>query len=422
MRLNTPPTDAAADESREFAADSGLWAVMALALWLNAVLMAALILLPGRGWGAWLALAAWAAGLGAAAWLLGRARAIVHDAIFSLSYRDRAFLALGIVVLFLMPAVAKGPRVLSDGFLWAAPALILAAVRPTLARLALAWTLAGAWFAAWRVEGVWLAVLGAFGVSWLAAMGTVHFAFTGEPHGLSGGWALRRAVRNALFTSIPALAAAAAAWWLWPRLGWGGAAGGGLPRKIVESGGLQPRPTARQIEPMVLADLAWRGILVLILLLLTFALLLYIRRLFLRRQRVNAIGDLLPGQVGRLSYEVKPPSPRHKPLGGLRGKIVTLWARWAAAMGGEGYERKPGETAAQFAHRLESERPEAAPPTPMTELLEKAHYGPAEPTREDLEKMRRLVEDALSEQSLRRQMPMTEAETAEDSKPDGLVQ
>ncbi|MCL5269965.1 MAG: DUF4129 domain-containing protein [bacterium] len=383
-----------------------LWTGYFLALWLNAILLAALIVFPARGWAGLIHWALWALGLGVAVLVAASSRLLIHDVLVGLTPRERLFLGLIHAMIFMLPAFSRDAHVIPSGFLWATPGLLALAATPSMARRCLAWTLAGAWMALLNPaleQGRMLLLPAGFAVSWLAGLGAVHFAFTGEPYGLAGWWPVRRVVRNALLTSIPALATAAGMWWFWPR-GRASVVGGADSLAAASP----PRRLVDQIDFMDWLTLVWRGAVTLGITFLLFVVLLYFRRLWHRSARVNVDAGLMPGQVARVEYRRaprKPPAPR---LAGMRGRIVELWGQWAAALGHEGLARRPGETARQFARRLADENLDAAPPEAMTELLERAHYDKAAPDAADLERMREFVQAELSRQSLRRRAPVEE--------------
>ena len=383
-----------------------LWSALYVALWLNACALAALVCRGGHPDGEWVV--AWcvaAAVLGAAALMTGSFRAIIHDLLIDLTPRERILSGVMVFVVFLLPALVEEPRVIPDGFLWATPLLLLLAVRPVLARGFLAWTLVGAFCAAREIGGEdGLVLILIFGSTWVLALGASHFTFTGDPHGLSGWRPIRGIARNALTAGIPAALATVVAWLVWP--------GGGLPwsrSEVAPSGAVadQQRQLSERIERIDLLALIWQSAVALLILVIVFIGLLYLRKLWLRRLRQhNDQPDMLQGQVAQLEYRqrlARPPAPR---LVGLRGRIVRLWSRWAGALEREGLGRREGETAADFARRLDHEKPEAAPPEDLTLWLERAHYGPDEPTQADVEAMRDWVHHELSRQSLRRQAPM----------------
>lgn len=389
--------------------DRGLWRLMYFAFWLCASLMAGLMLLPrdptrlgGLQWIGWtLALAL----ISAAA--CGY-RLAIHEAMVDLQLRERVFLGLAVLIVTLAPAVVESAHIIPDGLLWATPLLIFLAPSPAIARRLLAWLLLGGWLAAFHVRGLPLyLLLGVFAVSWLFAVGAVHFTFIGEGSGLSARWAARRVLRNALAVSLPALAVALLVYWIWP--------GQGLnllgPLWSPPEGAPQSEAVYHRIDSIQLLRLIWHGAVALVLTVLFFVVLLYLRRLFLGRRRGEAPSELLPGQTARMTFAQNIPEESRPSLTGRRGVLVRLWGRWAVALKNEGFGRQRGETARRFAERLVREHPEAAPPTSMTGLFEKAHYGQTEPSADDEETMRILVAEELSRQSLRMQ---TSAESLDD--------
>ena len=389
--------------------DRGLWRLMYFAFWLCASLMAGLILLPrdpsthgGLQWIGWtLALAL----ISAAA--CGY-RLAIHEAMVDLHLRERVFLGLTVLIVAISPAVVESAHIIPDGLLWATPLLIFLAPSPAIARRLLGWLLLGGWIAAYHMRGLpQYFLLGLFAVSWLFAVGAVHFVFIGEGSGLSARWAARRVLRNALTVSLPALAVAFLIYWIWPGQGLN------LLGLLWEApGGAPPGEAAyRRIDPIQLLRLIWQGAVALALTVLFFVVLMYLRRLFLSRHRGEVPSELLPGQTARMTFARSLPEGPLPSLAGRRGVLVRLWGRWAVAMKNEGLGRRRGETASRFAERLGREHPGAAPPASMTGLFEKAHYSQTEPSADDEETMRILVAEELSRQSLRMQ---TTAESLDD--------
>ena len=274
-----------------------LMGVLFLTLWVNTSIMSGVIIHGRAGWPAgipWILLSSVLLALAATA--ACRLRRLLHDLLIVLSPREQLVLASGVLALFLLPGLFLPGRILPDGFIWAAPLLLLLSVRPSYTRRFLAWTFLGAWVGGFRIHDtagmVWMLL---FGVSWLTALGATHFAFTGEPHGLAGWWPVRRILRNAWAASVPALATALLAWWVWPEPSLAGR------RPAMESpGGGDLIPLAYRMDRIDLLALIWRGAVSVLLLVLLFLFLLYLRRLWLRRRGGDLASDVLPGQVARL--------------------------------------------------------------------------------------------------------------------------
>jgi len=315
--------------------------------------------------------------------------------------RERIALAVLIGCLFLMPGVTPRATILPYGFLWAAPALAALAVRPAAARRLLAWMLAGAWFAALGAPG-WggVALAAAFGVSWLAALGATHFVFTGESYGLGGAWPILRLLRAVAGVLPPAALAGAGGLWVWRALGPSRWPAPGTPRGLDRP---EQHWAWERIGAYDLLDLIWRGAVTMLMVFVAFVILLYMRKRWLQMRGGGHPPEILPGQAARLEYEALPAPPPPPRLPGRRGLVAGLWGRWEEAMRLAAPPRAPGETAAQFAARLD--RPAAGEIQQITELLERAHYGPREPGPEDLARMRRLVEAERSRVSLERGIP-----------------
>ena len=404
MRLDDE-TDDAPGEPGEHESVSGdgpeLWFPFFGALWLNGSVLAAMVAARPGGMPAIAAAILWSLALGATAFVARRNRLAFQELATGLLPRERIVLGLIVAGFFLGPAISTGPLVLVDGFLWALPLLIFFAVTPLLARLCLAWCLGGAWMAAATLTmpgplPLLLVIL--FGGTWLLAVGAAHFAFTGDTYGLRGWWAIRRLGVSVLPATFAAILAALAVGRLWPPPG--------LHEPLNWRGLGSAEVRHRAVGELELSRLMWQIAAAVIMVVALFWLMLVLRRLLLKRRRARVKLDILPGQTARLEYRAAPPPPPVPELPGLRGRIVQLWSRWAAAMGAEDFTRRPGETAREFAARVQATGRDAQPPPELTELFEAAHYGEMEPDARDLDRMRSLVQEELSRQSLRRQAPL----------------
>lgn len=368
-----------------------LWGLLYGSLWLNTTLLATLVFFPRAQASHLKTMAAWAGGLGVPAGLAWLLRIAIHDMLAGLNLKERFFLVLLMAIIFVIPGFLPGFNLLGDGFLWVAPFLIMAAVKAPLARRLLAWNLLGAWCAAGSIHD--LAGLGwllAFGVSWLLALGAHHFAFTGDPYGLSGWWPLRKVLGNALLASLPATLAGVLAWWIWPEHGLAF-----LRVSARPAGGVRMDLVSHPLPPAKMAQLYWDLMTCILLLAGLLALMLLVRRYFLKRRRAKIEAGLPPEQQASMEYRPEPAALPSPTLDGPRGEIVKLWGRWAAARERAGHGRKSGETAAQYAQRLAGEDPLSAPPAAMTELLERAHYSREELTTADVEAMRAYVRELM---------------------------
>lgn len=386
------------------AASIGLWGPLYFSLWLAGMALAAMVTIPrSSGWMLAGILTGWAGGLGLAAALACQQRLPLQDLLSGMMPRERVLFSMLLVAVMFSPAFTDGHYVLVDGWLWISAPLLLLAVTPIMTRIYLACILAGAWMAAgvsphepWQ-----LALVLAFGLSWLASIGAAHFAHVGAPHGLAGWWPIYRLVVSVLQAALPAVAAAVALWLVWP------ATGLHKPIRNVRAAELLAPPpgSPHSVAPLEIATLLWQLFFLLLMIIWMIWIMLYIRRLFGRRSGETPLIDLLPEQSARMEYRAAPPRKAKPALGGRRGQIVALWRRWSDAMGSETAARREAETAREFTERLTRENPVTDPGPEMTQLLEQAHYAQAEPTDEDLERMRQAVETELSRQSLRRQIP-----------------
>lgn len=401
MRLTPEDATAQADDRElrfveETESQIGLWGPLYFIIWLNALLMAAMVMAARDprtfSLHPYLHLALWAAGLGAAAHLACTQRIALHDLLIGLSERDRFLLTLFTLVPMALPATARGVRIIPDGLLWGAPLLLILAVTPWMTRRFLALTLLGAALAAMRLhDAIGFALAMGFGISWLLALSLTHFAHTGDPHGLCGWWPIRRAVVSALAAAIPAGAAAGLTWWAWPK-----PAPAPLDPRTLLPPPERPRPLD-QLDPMERINLIYWGVATLMVTALILVFLHYLRRWLLRRSARATGVKLMAGQASQVEVREEEPEKARKTLLGTRGRVLSQWGRWAAALKREGLGRGPGETAAAYAERLAEEEPSLTPPAAMTTLLERAHYGEAEPQKEDIAAMERMVNAQLAD-------------------------
>lgn len=383
----------------------GMWGPLYTALWSTALALAAMISAPRATSGAMLAvvLSCWAIGLGVIAILACNQRLPLQDLLAGLLPRERLMLTILIGGVMLGPSMTDEHRVLIDGWLWAAPILLLLAVTPIVTRIFLAMMLLGAWFAAANSarEQYQLALLLVFGVSWLFAIGAAHFAYTGDPHGLGGWWPLWRLFVSVFQAALPAAIAAVAIWLIWPATGLHSAYRGIRAIDVIAPGAAR----VGKVPPIDIATLIWEIFLACIMIFWMLWIMLYLRRLFGRRASAAPMLDLMPEQSARMEYRAPTPDKPRPELGGARGQIVALWRKWSEAMAREAAARHEGETAREFTGRVSADLPTADPNPEITRLLEQAHYSPDEPGEAEIERMRLMVESELSRQSLRRQSP-----------------
>lgn len=384
----------------------GLWGPLYFALWMAGFSFAVMVTVPhNSGWELAGVLLGWAGWLGLMASLACHQRLPLQDLLSGLLPRERVLLSMVIAAVMFWPAMFREKRVLIDGFLWVAGPLLFLSVTPIMTRVYLGCVLAGAWMsAAMSGHEPWhLAIILIFGLSWLFAIGAVHFAYVGDPHGLAGWWPIYRLFVSVAQAALPAIAAAGAIWLIWP------ATGLHEPYTAVHwSDFVAPHAPARpqgEVPTLQLATLIWQMLVAGLSLVWLIWIMMYLRKLLGKRSSGQPLVDLMPEQSARMEYRAAtPPKPRPK-LGGTRGQIVALWRRWCEAMGREATERRDGETAREFTERINAELPAANPGAEMTKLLEQAHYAAEEPSGQDLEQMRLIVEAELSRQSLRKQIP-----------------
>lgn len=407
MRIepDNPEDDAADSVEIGEAPTLGMWGPLYMALWMTGMSLAAMISVTRHMPGPMLALilSGWTIGLGVMAITACNQRLPLQDLITGLLAREKLLLAILMGGVMLGPSLTEEHRVLIDGWLWVAPLLLLFAVTPTMTRIYLGMMLIGAWMAAANSarEPYQLALLLAFGVSWLTAIGAVHFAYTGDPHGLGGWWPIWRLFVSVFQAALPASLAAVAIWLIWPATGLHHAYVGIRAVDLIAPGPAR----AGKAPQFEVATLIWQLFLACIMIFWMVWIMLYLRRLFAKRSGAAPMLDLMPEQSARMEYRATVPAKARPELGGARGQIVALWRRWSEAMGREASARHDGETAREFTERLTSDLPSAEPTPEMTRLLEQAHYSPDEPGADEIEQMRQIVQTELSRQSLRRQAP-----------------
>lgn len=363
-----------------------LWPLLHLAMVLQALGLLTLVEVPWSaeaGWSFyWLFWAGLYLALGAGTWVY---RVAITELLIGLSSRERVWGSMFILAAFFGPAAIVSRNVIPDGVLWPATLLLALAVRPGAARWALAWSLFGAWVALGRIDGVdrvALARLAMFAFSWLLALGAVHFVFIGEAYRLRGWWAWRRVVINTFWAGLSGVGVAAIFLWLGP-----------LHRVVTEPkattrGPMRSAPSAR-VNFLDVADLAYHLMLLIVLVTALLASLYYFHRWLVKRRRKPVPVQLMPGQQSQLHFEPTLKEERDEKLEGMRAEIVECWGRWARRQAREGYGREAGETVAEYHERLRESAPDLAPPPEIRELFEAAHYGPVEPDRAALDRMRR---------------------------------
>jgi hypothetical protein len=147
------------------------------------------------------------------------------------------------------------------------------------------------------------------------------------------------------------------------------------------------------LRPDDLTSLVFRLLIWLGLILVSFILIVLIRRRLGRSKRPGGLPKVLGMDVADMEFFGAPEPRTRRGLAGERGRIVRLWAKWAWELD-EG--RSKSETAREVAERISRERGSpSAEREILTELLEQAHYGPEEPTRQQAETMKKAVRREL---------------------------
>lgn len=315
-----------------------------------------------------------------AAVLLILLRVVIHDIFIGLAVSVRTFYFLVFGVLFFIPGAVRGHSVLPEGFAVALPVLTLCAIHGPAIRRWMLFSMAGFWAASFShpPPGLLLTLAYVFTLLWVFA--TAYFAETGEPFGLRGWWPVRTTLMLSALYFVPAALVTVGAYFLWPEF---------HPEGRPQA---PPPPTARaamELSPADLNTLLLRFFLWLGLVLISFILIVFIRRRLGRRRRPAGLPKVFGMDVGDMQFFRAPDRREKKGLAGERGRIVRLWMKWAWDVG-EG--RGESETAREVAERVSRERGTASTEREqLTALLEKAHYGEEEPTRADAEAMKKAV-------------------------------
>lgn len=319
-----------------------------------------------------------------AAVLLILLRVVIHDIFVGLTVSVRTFYFLVFGVMFFIPGAVRGHSVLPEGFAVALPVLTLCSIHGPAIRRWILFSMAGFWAASFSHPAPGLLLTLAYGLSLLWVFAAAHFAETGEPFGLRGWWPARTTLVLSALYFVPAALVALGTYFLWPEFHPEGRPQ--APPPVTARAAMDFSPA--DINTLLLRFFAWLG-----LVLVSFILIVFIRRRLGRGRRPGGLPKVFGMDVGDMQFFQAPEARKTKGLSGERGRIVRLWMKWAWELG-EG--RGESETAREVAGRVTRDRgPASADRELLTELLEKAHYGEEEPTRSDAEAMKKAVRREL---------------------------
>lgn len=318
--------------------------------------------------------------------LAGALRLSTQDAYASLRTSGRFFTFTLPLFFIVAPIFIPGRSILPDGlvFYLLTTTLLAMDVRPIRYHLAVSLVLFWFGLAGPDAPGMpWILGVGATTVWSLSAL---HFASVGEDFGLRGWWAVGRVLQTVALFMIPSGGAV----WLITE-GWPVPPDRVRPERGRSITAEEVWRRLAEMDPTDMAELARRIAFSLLVILLTLIVLYYLRRLMASRGQVTELPWIPGTDVSEVEYtkaEPRMPAPR---VPGVRGAIISQWWRWARWQRDKGLLRRDADTAREFgdAVRDRSADPEAV--DRLTELMDRAHYGAAEPTVEDLEEMRRLT-------------------------------
>lgn len=319
-------------------------------------------------------------------------RAAMHDLLPSLGLWGRLAHIFLASLAFLSPMALRGHAVLPEGFVLMLPLLLPLVTRVNVLRFYLAVTLVGFGLTYLGGSGPGLAIVLGFGATTLLCFSSAHFALTGEPFGLHGWWPIRQVIRTAVVFFIPAGLASALVYRIWPDLPVGGPPAADAGAEVSTAELLERVGRARGTST---GDFVLEVILGVLLVLAAIILIHLARRMLSHRARPKNLPLLKGSDVSELDYESLQRPAATVGLPGSRGEIVRLWWRWARRHSAADAPGAAGETAAEIAVRVAAEHESHAPASELTSLLERAHYGQAEPTEADVEAMRELVRDEI---------------------------
>ncbi len=321
--------------------------------------------------------------LGIAALLAMMLRPLLQDWFSDIQPSERFLLFAIISASFLTPSLIPSRKILPEGFLFALIPMLFFSADQKMVRRYLAMSLVGFWFALGKSDANEWETVVVFGATTLWSFSAAHFAFVGNPFGLRGWWPVRRIFQAVTFAFIPSTLAGYLAYQIWPRI----PAANPAETKLGEK---SPSPSVH-LSPEQLNELLIRSVLGMFLIVASVVALHYLRRFLNRRARAANLPQVLGADVGELDYERLQPSAPPPTLDGTRGQIVRLWQKWAKRREAEGVIRSQGETASEFAGRVESPSDQSDTRLPLTRLFEKAHYGPQTPSPTEVEEMKALT-------------------------------
>lgn len=285
---------------------------------------------------------------------------------------------------FALPALIPECPLLPEGFAFVLPSAALTAYDHRTTRRFVSIASIGFFATLGTRPELGVGAVVAFGATTLWVLAAMHFAYIGAPFGLRGWWAQGRIARAVVLFAAPAGLAAVLAHAVWP-----------VPPRRTDSD--EPPDPARLMETLAsmsaedLSRLAWRWGMALALMAGALTALYWLRRWLARRARPGNLPMIFGADVGEVEMVAREGPARRGGLAGTRGEIVRLWSRWARAQAERGLHRAEGETAAEFARRLDAgagARPER---DDLTRIFERAHYSAEEPSADDAERMAELV-------------------------------
>jgi len=319
----------------------------------------------------------------------GTFRDLMHDWVISLGGGGRIIYGVIVAFAFSWPGFVEGHRVMPEGFAVALPLIAFISARETIVRVFIGYTILGFAMAALGDTPPSLSLTLAVTFTTIFSITATHFAFTGADFGLRGWWAIGKIAQTSAIYFFPTALVAAATFLFWPEF---------VPDAPAAAGQAQQSTASRvaAMNPDQLGEALFRLALWLAMLLASLALLYYLRRRLGRRSAPLDVPKVFGTDVSELEIEkmeVAAPGPT---LGGRRGQIVELWQRWQLEYEARGLGRSSSETADEMARRVRAgEQWDGSSKEALTGMLERAHYGEAEPTDEEVAQMQRTVKEEM---------------------------